>query len=71
MNRYESDYNGDPLYTDEGQYVLYKDVEKLEQRVKELEGKFKHYHVNLFAGTDECKKCGLDLRDPIHLRVEV
>lgn len=41
MKRYESDYNGDPMETKDGQYYLCEDVDKeigsLEKRVKELE----------------------------------
>lgn len=28
--------------------------------------RFRHYHVNAQNGTDRCKDCGFDLRDPIH-----
>ncbi len=38
------------------------------KRIKELEEIFRHYHVNAQDETDTCKECGLDLRDPIHIR---
>ena len=38
------------------------------RRVEELENTFKHMHANN-GENDACKKCGLDLRDPIHERI--
>jgi len=32
-----------------------------------LESRFRHIHVNKHDGTDTCKECGFDLRDPIHV----
>ena len=42
---------------------------ELAARVRKLEAYFAHYHVNAHDGTDQCMRCCLDLRDPIHLRV--
>ena len=36
-------------------------------RIRQLETAFRHNHVS--NGVDDtCKQCGLDLRDPIHIR---
>jgi len=46
----------------------------LDARVQKLERQFQHYHAAKYdsAGllTDECAKCGLDLRDSIHLSAQ-
>lgn len=38
-------------------------------RLDFIETRFRHMNVNSQDGTDICKKCGLDIRDPIHERV--
>lgn len=30
-----------------------------------------HFHVNAQDGTDACKDCGLDLRNPVHIRGDI
>ena len=41
----------------------------LVQRNEFIENRFRHIHVNNQDGTDICKECGIDLRDPIHVRI--
>ena len=48
--------------------ATWAEIVKLDQRVIELESRFRHYHVSQ-EGTDICKQCGFDLRDIIHKRV--
>lgn len=44
------------------------EMERLRNRVNELTSAFRHVHkVGLNGGN--CSLCGLDVRDPIHLRV--
>ena len=57
--------------------VLESDYLTLADRLREAEihlfqyyKAFHHYHVNSQDGTDSCKQCGLDLRNPIHTRLE-
>ena len=42
----------------------------LVRRNEFIENRFRHMHVNSQDGTDVCKQCGLDLRDPIHIHFE-
>ena len=46
--------------------------EAAEARVRELETAFKHMHVAEQGEplSDSCAECGLDLRDPIHKRLQ-
>lgn len=48
---------------------LLRENELLRARIERLESVFRHLH---FAGEapnlDCCRKCGLDLRDPVHRR---
>lgn len=42
-----------------------------EERIKKLEKTFAHKHVAKYENgelTDECAKCGLDIRDNIHIK---
>lgn len=55
---------------------LAQDVIALREReragVPRLEFEREHYHAAKYDGEvllDECSRCGLDLRDPIHLRI--
>lgn len=51
-----------------GNVATWEELIKLELRVRELEARFQHMHVNNDIN-DICAKCGLDLRDAIHTRV--
>ena len=42
--------------------------EALQQRIIVLENTFRHNHVNN-GQDDTCRACGLDLRDPVHVRI--
>jgi hypothetical protein len=44
-----------------------KSCEELQSRIDELENLYHHIHANNHDGTDRCAKCGLDLRDAIHV----
>jgi len=44
--------------------------EDLIKRTQQLESTFRHYFINDPNNADRCKECGLDLRDPIHIRQE-
>lgn len=39
------------------------------QSVREQLAKRRHVHQNSGDGSDACKKCGLDLRNDVHLRM--
>lgn len=39
---------------------------RLRQRIARLEEVFRHRHVA--TDSDACGQCGLDIRDPIHIR---
>jgi len=39
-----------------------------DKRIEQLEIAFRHYHVSQ-EGLDACAHCGLDLRDPVHVRL--
>lgn len=45
-----------------------KEIERLKARVAELERAFQHYHTKHPDIGDLCMSCGLDLRDPVHMR---
>ncbi len=46
-----------------------REISKLRAQLIRWQMTFKHIHVN--NGVNEsCNKCGLDLRDDIHIRVE-
>lgn len=48
---------------------LNKKIADLKEQIEKLEKVFGHYHVNSGEGGDDsCKKCGFDLRNPIHTR---
>ena len=42
-------------------------TQQWQQRVQQLEQAYHHMHVNSQDGTDTCKACGFDLRDPLHM----
>ena len=41
-------------------------IRDLEAEVDQMRETFGHYHVNAGDGSDACRQCGLDLRNPIH-----
>jgi len=49
---------------------LARDIVESFNRVSTLEDLFRHNFVDNPEERDRCKKCGLDLRDPIHTRWE-
>ncbi len=51
--------------------ATWEEIIRLDRRVIELESRFRHRHVaSGIAGNETCRHCGLDLRDPIHSRIE-
>ena len=48
--------------------ALKHQINLLTNRVSELQRSFRHYHQYNPEAGDSCIKCGMDLRDPIHIR---
>ena len=44
-------------------------ISELQKDYEQLRKAFEHIHVNSQDGTDICAHCGLDLRNPIHVRL--
>jgi len=46
--------------------ALQADLDAANEEIELFRRTFHHFHINRQDGTDTCKECGLDLRNPIH-----